>query len=80
MITIRGASAFCFVLFFRMMKKRQNPDLELLRMAALCLPLVVICGCFIWIRKVDYAIKQREAQVEYASQINLLQFGYKHGH
>ncbi|ORY16434.1 hypothetical protein BCR34DRAFT_584380 [Clohesyomyces aquaticus] len=79
MITIRGASAFCFVFFFRMMKKRQNPNLELLRMALLCLPLLVILYGFIWIRKVDYSVKEKEAQREYASQINLLHMGYKHG-
>jgi hypothetical protein len=79
LITIRATSAFCFTFFFRLMKKRQNPDLELVRMAVLCLPLVVISYCFIWIRKVDYSVKEKEAQREYASHVNLLQISHKYG-
>ncbi|KAF2472348.1 uncharacterized protein BDR25DRAFT_353385 [Lindgomyces ingoldianus] len=72
MITIRAATAFCFTFFFRLMKKRQNPDLELLRMAMVCLPFIVIAVGLVLIRKEDLAIKLKETTEGYASDINLL--------
>jgi hypothetical protein len=74
MITIRAIPAFCFTFFYRLMKKRQNPDLEILRIALLCIPLIIILCTFILLRKEDTAIKMKElAPVQYHSDPNLVQ-------
>lgn len=74
LMTIRATSAFCFTFFYRLMKKRQNPDLEILRMGVLCVPIIVILYTFIVIRKVDTAIKERElAPIQYRSSENIAQ-------
>jgi hypothetical protein len=57
------------------MRKRQNPDLELLRMGALLLPLIAIGYIHMLIRKEDTAIKMREAENHYPSHVNLLPVG-----
>jgi hypothetical protein len=65
MVVIRAATSFYFTFFFRFLARRQNVNFELLRMALVCMPLIVIDLGFLYIRKVDLAMKQQHADREY---------------
>jgi hypothetical protein len=73
LIGIRAISAFCFTFFNSILKIRQNPDLEILRMGIVCLPVIAINYCLIELRREDTAIKVREMAHEHQSNVHLLQ-------
>jgi hypothetical protein len=64
------------------MKKRQNQDLEILRMGVLCIPLIVVLCAFIMMRKEDTAMKTKQLPpVEYHMPQNIVQdYGKRPGH
>jgi len=55
---VRFGSALCFVLFFRLKQRPQNPHLELFRMLLICVPVLIILVTLLLIRRDDVRLKR----------------------